>query len=241
MQRTLVVALLAAVRFASAQDQPAPPPRVGPGSSPLVILLGTDVTWTPTTGDFRNYLAGGWGLGAHVVQGLTSNMVLAIRGAFRVTDNGSRTVRYPVARPGTNPVLVATTTQNNVTSGSLGVQFTAPTGRVRPYLFGAAGFAFFHTTSELTNADSASRLAKRDFRDGGFGTEVGGGLLIALRGGTVPVILDVGVHSERSDNINLYTEKSVTYTGPAYPPAITTIQTAINAVAYRVGLSLGFR
>lgn len=211
------------------------------GRPPPSILAGAALEWAPNAGGLKEYVGPGWGADAHIAIGLTTNMLLAIRGEFGVTEYPARTVVRSVPQPGGSPVRVATRTDNSVTSGTVGLQITAPSGRVRPFAFATVGFAFLDTKSLLTNADSASPLAQREFRDGGFGAEAGGGIMIRLGSVNTPVLLDLSWVSTSADNVNLYTEKSITFVGSGFAPSISPVQGSWKAATYRLGVTFEFR
>jgi hypothetical protein len=133
------------------------------------------------------------------------------------------------------------TTTNTIAYGSLGPQLMLPVGRVRPYVNASIGFAYFSTSSELEGTNNSEPFAEStNFDDLTFAWGSGGGLLIALRGGRTPILLDLGARYHANGEAEYLTEGDIE-DNPDGTISFTPTRSETNLITYRIGVMIGVR
>lgn len=237
--------LVAALLLASSLNaqivtrRPDPTPHTGPWST----FAGGALTIAQPQGAFKDYVSGAIGANGHIVHALDPEGVIALRAELGFLVYGHATRRQPLGGGALGLVTVDVTTSNNILTGGVGLQLLAPTGSVRPYVAGTAGFSYFFTNSSVEGQNNTEPFASSEnFSDGGFTTVWGGGLYIPLKlASKRPVSLDLGVHTHANSDIQYLTKDGIKVTSTSAPPVITPVRSSANFVSFRIGVLVGVR
>lgn len=171
---------------------------LGPRRSP--VLVGGSLTYAVPQGDFRQNVKQGFGgdVGAHYK--VDRRGIFSVGGELGFLSYGRETNRVPLSSTIGGRILVDLTTSNNIFWMGLGPQLTAPSGPIRPYVNGTAGFAVFWTESSVDGEFDNEEFAKtNNYNDATFAWTGGAGFLIpvgTLRQGAI----DLGVRYHGNGN-----------------------------------------
>jgi hypothetical protein len=185
-------------------------------------------------GQFANYVDMGWGAGGYLLYQPRSSP-LGVRFGMTYLVYGSQTHRYPLI-PG---VAVDVTTRNQIAQLSIGPQITLGQGVVRPYGFGAIGGSFFWTSSEVEGSDPSNQpfASTTNYRDDTFSGEIGGGALVRLRAGRVPIFLDAGLRYLNNGRVTYVTKEGVTISGNQL--LVDPVDSKADLLVYHLGVTIG--
>jgi hypothetical protein len=152
--------------------------------------LGLSGTMVSPTGEFRQFVEWGGGVGMYFVPGLDAHGTVGIRvdGSAQWYGHESYDVWLGPRVPNG---YARVTTSNMIFTVGAGPQITLGSGRARPYGFGTAGFSYFATISSVGNTEYEYD-SNTNFDDMRFALTAGGGLLVQLNRGHRPVWLDLG-------------------------------------------------
>jgi hypothetical protein len=178
----------------------------------------------------------GWGGGGYLLYHPRGGP-LGIRFGATYLIYGSQTHRYPLV-PG---IAVDVTTRNQIAQFSLGPQVTVGRGVVRPYGFGAIGGSFFWTNSSVEGSDQNNQpfASTTNYHDGTFSSEIGGGVLVRLSAGRVPVLLDAGLRYLNNGRVTYVTKERVTISGNQL--LVDPVDSEANLLVYHLGVAIGLR
>jgi hypothetical protein len=156
---------------------------------------------------------------------------------------GSKTYRQPLGGGALGLIAVDVTTSNNIVNSGLGLQLTSPSGPIRPYAIGSIGVSYFFTESRVkgTSNTQQSFASTKNFDDGAFVAQYGGGVYIPLRRGAKPISLDLGAQYHNNGDMQYLTRNSITVTSSNTPPTITPVRSSANFVTFRLGVTFGVR
>jgi hypothetical protein len=205
--------------------------------------VGGDLVIAVPQGEFKNYVSGAFGGAGHFLQSLDDQGIVAFRAELGLLVYGQRTARQPLGGGGLGLINVDVTTSNNIMFGGVGLQFTAPTDVIKPYVTGSVGFSYFFTQSSVagSNSQDAPFASSQNFSDNGFTTMYGGGLLIPFKNGKHPIALDIGAQFHNNPDIQYLTRNSIIFNGTNNPPTIVVVRSQANFVSYRIGVTVGLR
>lgn len=209
-------------------------PPVTRNAGGLALTLGVPV------GEFHDFVKFGGGVGGYYMRTFdrAGTIGLRIDGMFIVY--GSETVRRPLSQT-IQRVTVDVTTTNAFASLGVGPQWTPATGRVRPYLYGTAGFSYFATESSVRgDADFSPFVSSTNFDDVTFALAGGGGLAIRLSSGRTPVSLDLSAAMLRHGETRYLREGSIEEL-PDGSIVISPIQSHTSMALFKIGVAFGFR
>ena len=188
------------------------------------------------SGMFSNYVQAGFGFGGHFLYRPDPEGVFGIRAGGMFMIYGSQTHRYPLV-PG---IAVDVTTQNQIVGMTLGPQFTFGHGGVQAYGYGGIGFSYFATRSSVEGSGNQSPFASTtNYDDFTFAGEGGGGLLINLSRGRVPIALDLGARYLNNGRVTYVTEGGISFNGTT--PDVNPIDSEANLIVYHLGVVIGLR
>ena len=240
--RPLAFAVTAAVAglpsLARAQSGQPPPPSRAPR-----IFGGGELIYAQPRGDFGDYVSRGWGGAGHVLFAADRRGILALRLEGGLLNYGNERKRGCISDAFGCRILVDVTTSNNIVFGGIGPQLLAPTGRLRPYLNGLAGFSYLYTQSSLESAnsgDGSAILSTTNFHDAVLAASAGGGIYIPLTLSRVRFSVDVGVSHRWSGKTRYLREGSITDL-PDGSIEYTPIESRTDMLMYHVGVSFGAR
>lgn len=170
----------------------------GPRHSP--VLAGVAFTYAVPQSDFRQNVKQGFGADANVHYKLDRQGIVSLGGELGFLGYGRETKRVPLSSTIGGRILVDVTTSNNVFWMGLGPQLTAPSGPIRPYVNGTAGFAVFWTESSVKgDYDNETFASTNNYNDATFAWTAGGGFLIPV-GTSKQGAIDFGVRWNGNGN-----------------------------------------
>lgn len=170
----------------------------GPRHSP--VLVGGSFTYAVPQQEFRQNVKQGFGgdVGAHFK--LDRRGILGLGTELGFLSYGRETKRVPLSSTIGGRVNVDLTTSNNIFWLGVGPQLTAPSGPVRPYVNGTAGFAVFWTESSVKGSyDEESFASTNNYDDATFAWTGGAGILIPV-GTSREGAIDFGVRYHGNGN-----------------------------------------
>jgi hypothetical protein len=200
--------------------------------------IGITGTLARPVGEFRQFVSWGGGLGLYGLinfdrgrhVGLRIDGTVVIYGHERFTTPLSSTVRR---------VLVDVTTSNNILRLGAGPQITLGSGAVRPYIYGTAGFSYFHTVSSVGGSSDFYEFASTtNFDDFTPSLTGGGGLLLRLSRGRHPVSLDLSAETIYNGEAE-YLRRGGIVENRDGSITLLPIRSEANLVTVRVGISVG--
>lgn len=170
----------------------------GPRRSPAIV--GLSLTYGVPQKEFRQNVRQGFGLDITGHYKLDQQGIFSIGGEAGFLGYGRETKRVPLSSTIGGRITVDLTTSNNIFWMGLGPQVTAPSGPVRPYVNGTAGFAVFWTESSVQGRFDDEDFAKTtNYDDVTFAWTGGAGLLIPF-GASQQGGLDIGVRYHGNGN-----------------------------------------
>ncbi len=189
-------ATLSAQVFSVDRDEQRAP--TGPRRSP--ITAGGAFTYGVPQGDFRLNVERGFGGDGNIHYKLDRAGVFGIGAEAGFLTYGRETQRVPLSSTIGGRINVDLTTSNNIFWMGVGPQLTAPSGPIRPYVNGTAGFAVFWTQSSVSGRfDDEEFASTNNYDDATFAWTGGGGILIPV-GTTKQGAIDIGVRYHGNGN-----------------------------------------
>lgn len=171
---------------------------VGPRRSP--VLAGIAFSYGVPQSDFRDNVKQGFGLDGNVHYKLDRQGIFGLGAEMGFLGYGRETKRVPLSSTIGGRITVDVTTSNNIFWLGLGPQITAPSGPIRPYVNGTAGFAVFWTESSVKGRFDDEDFAKTtNYDDVTFAWTGGAGLLIPV-GTSKQGAIDFGVRYHGNGN-----------------------------------------
>jgi hypothetical protein len=228
---TTAIAVLAAAPASAQFEEPRqPPPAVYFGGQPLLAL---------TVGEFSDYVTAGGGLDVYVVYPVRPASPFALRADGGFIVYGSETLPVCFSTTVGCRVQLDVTTTNSIAFLNAGPQLMVPTGRLRPYVNGAVGLAYFGTTSSVRGDDSSQTFASTsNFDDLTLALSAGGGVQVALGSGRTPVLLDIGARYHGNGSVEYLREGDITDNEDG-SIALTPRRSQANLVSFQVGVTVG--
>ena len=190
--------------------------------------------------EFRTFVDNGWGLGGNMLVKLDPAGVLALRVDANWINYGNERTRVPLSPTTGSLITVDLNTTHNIFMGGVGLQLQAPSGPIRPYVGGTAGFATFwtQTTVEGTDNDDQPFAQSTNQRDNTFAWSGVGGLAVPLsRGGNV--LLDLGVTYQANGEAT-YLPPGIIRDADDQPVTRDPVRSKTDMLLYKVGVRIGF-
>lgn len=186
-------------------------------------------------GRFADYVNVGVGAGGYILLQPVRRLPLGLRLGAMYLVYGSQTRQYPLV-PG---IVVDVTTENQIVQLALGPQLTIGRGMVRAYGFGAIGGSSFFTTSGVEGSDQGGQpfASTTNHNDGTFSSEVGAGVMIRVRGGRMPIVLDLGARYLDNGRVTYVTKERVSVVGNQL--VVNPVDSEANLVIYHLGVTVG--
>jgi len=212
-----------------AAAQEAAPPRGHVGGELLVA--------TPT-GEFAENVGTGFGLGFFGRYALDEAGIVSLRGDFGFMNYGRETIRICVTQP--CRVTGDLTTSNNIAFGGVGPELGVAGGPIWMYVNGAAGFAYFGTTSQVEGSNNSGDpfASSTNFDDLTFAWLAGGGVQFRASSGRHPVSIDVGGRYHFNGEAEYLRKGDITDL-PDGTVVINPRRSETNLWTFRVGVSVG--
>ena len=151
---------------------------------------------------------------------------------------GRETQRVPLSGTIGGRINVDLTTSNNIVWMGVGPQLTAPSGPIRPYVNGTAGFSYFVTESSVEGTYDDEAFAKtNNYDDATFAWTGGGGVLIPV-GTTRMGAIDIGVRYHGNGSVR-YLRKGDIVDLPNGGLQLNVNESKTPLISYRVGFKWG--
>ena len=218
-------------------------PAASTDESPPRVNAGGSLVFAAPQAEFKDYVHGAFGVNGNLGIGLDPQGIVQLRMEVGYLVYGSKTYRQSLGGGALGLIAVDVTTSNNIAHGGLGLQLTAPSGPIRPYGTASVGFSYFFTESQVEGTSNTQEpfASTKNFGDGAFAAQYGGGVYIPLRRGAKPISLDLGAQYHKNGDMEYLTKNSITVTSPTQPPTITPVRSSANFVSFRLGLTFGVR
>jgi hypothetical protein len=195
-------------------------------------------------GAFNRYVNEGYGVTAHGLYRVDRAGAFALRVDGEFLNYGRETLRIPLnTGPGGGRVQLDLTTTNNIVWLGVGPQLMAPSGPVRPYVNGTAGFSYFATTSSVKGRNNAESFAEdTNFGDAQFSWGGGAGVLVPLaRNHRSLVFLDLGAqYHDNGRNVRYLREGGIRDL-PNGGVQYDVIRSRADLITWHAGVSIGAR
>ena len=196
MRASLLLALvLASSQAADAQilmAQPDPRSSRGP--------WGFDIAaqYAQTVHGFADNVRDAWGVNSSLSHHFSAIPAIGLRADVSFLNYGNERQDVPLSST-INRVFVEMNTSNNIVVFSGGPELAVPSGPVRPYVHGFAGYSYFFTQSSVGDDDGGGSFASStNYDDGGFAAGGGGGLRIPFTTRRTAVSIDGGARFTRN-------------------------------------------
>lgn len=192
-------------------------------------------------GEFGDYIDRGYGGLAAMTVPLRPESPLGLRVEGGVVNYGRE--RHEVCLSPTIGcrVRVDLITSNDIFFAAAGPQLAVPAGPLRPYLYGAAGLAYFGTTSSVRGlADHDHFAHTTNFDDLTFSWGGGAGARVALTAGEIPVLLNLGVRYHDNGSVEYLREGDITDL-PDGSIAISPQRSRADLLTVQLGATIGIR
>ncbi|HET9982944.1 MAG TPA: hypothetical protein VFQ38_05140 [Longimicrobiales bacterium] len=209
---------------------------------PARHFAGAAVIVAQPVGAFADNVDVGFGLGGHLLVGAARGGALALRLDAGVVNYGRTTKEVCFSSTVGCRVKLDLTTMNNIAYGQIGPQVMVPTGRVRPYANAGIGVSYFGTESSVkgTSGGQDDFARTTNFDDATFAWGAGGGLVIPVSFGRVPVSIDLGARYHGNGKVEYLREDGIT-DNPDGSISIHPTRSNADLVTYQVGVSIGLR
>ena len=123
-------------------------------------------------------------------------------------------------------------TRYYISSLRAGPQLQFGPSRVRVYLFGTAGLAYFATRTDVDGDDCA--CGETNFDDTALSLAAGGGLRLALSSGRRPISLVLGGSYVHNGQVDYLRKGDITFTSQGY--SVSPVRGDVDFVTLEVGL-----
>jgi opacity protein-like surface antigen len=202
---------------------------------------GAAFEYAQPIGDFRQNVRQGFGGAGHFVLGLDSQSIIGIRVDAGFINYGNDTHYVPFSSS-VRRIIVREETSNNIFVASIGPQLTLPIGRVRPYVNGGIGVAYFYTQTSLDTDDDTQQIAQTtNYSDNSLTYTGGAGFNIPLTSGSSPISLDVGARYNSIASARYLTKGDIMDDpNSQFGIIITPHETPADFIAYHLGVSFRF-
>ena len=235
-----ILLTVSALAIAAAAAAPAGAQFTAPPSdtAPRAVGGGGSLVYAQPLGAFKDNVNGGGGASGHLLVRVGESGALALRldGGFLVYGHERLRARNPIS----GRVTFDVTTTNNIVTAGVGPQLMVPTGRLRPYVHGSVGLAYFFTESSLSGADNNEQFARTtNLSDGNFAYTGGGGLYIALGSSRHPISLDLSAQYHNNGRARYLTEDGIV-DNPDGSATLFPIRSEADFMTYHLGVAVGF-
>lgn len=149
-------------------------------------------------GEFGEHVELGGGVGTGVVLFLDPERRVGVRAEAGYIVYGLDTERRRLSL--TIPLVeLDVRTTNEILSAGVGPQIYLGTGNLRPFVYGAVGFAYFATTTTIEPEGSDIEIASTtNFDDFRLSLSAGGGIAAVIREGENPLSLSLSASYQRN-------------------------------------------
>jgi hypothetical protein len=206
---------------------------------PARLFAGIDGELAVPQDEFARYVGNGGGVGGHFLVQLDDAGIFGLRADAGFVIYGHETKRVPFSSTVGGRVNVDVSTSNNIVFFGVGPQLMMPNGKLRPYLTGSVGLAYFYTRSSVDGVDGGTIAETKNFSDATFAWTGAAGLYIPVKRGLRPISIDVGARYHGNGNASYLREGSI-HDNPDNTITITPLHSQTHLLAYHVGVTFGF-
>jgi len=204
-----------------------------------VVYLGANFVAAEAMGEFSNYVNDGYGGELWVRKPVDESGWISLRADFGFVVYGYQSDPACMAAPVGCQIQMDLNTSNNIIYGGIGPEFSIPGQVARPYVNGTLGFSYLFTTSSLEEGWGGDDFGHTNhLGDGVLSTKVGGGVEFQVKGGRVPLYIDLGVKYHHNGVAEFLTKGDIVnhHDGSItiYPNRDET-----NILTYRIGMTIG--
>jgi hypothetical protein len=217
--------------------------EIGPRRSP--VFGGASIVYGRPSGAFADYVEQGFGVDGFGRWKVDRRGVFSLGLEGGWLQYGRETKRVPLSST-IGRVEVDVTTSNNIIFLGAGPQLMAPSGALRPYINGSAGFSYLFTESSVDGDDrdygygnDGSFAKSTNYSDFVFATTGGAGVYIPF-GAQRRAGLDIGVRYHNSGRGKYLKEGSIV-DRPGTTPLIFPIESETHLLSWRIGFVTGLR
>jgi hypothetical protein len=145
-------------------------------------------------GEFRQYVGLAYGVGGNALFRLDDRGIFSLRADLGWLGYGRESKRVPLSPTVGGRVMVDVETTNQILLFTVGPQFAAPSGFLRPYVGASGGLTHFFTTSGVNGASDEWDFARTEnFHSTKLSWIGNAGAYVPLRIRRLPIMLDLGV------------------------------------------------
>lgn len=168
---------------------------------------GGHLTYAEPRAEIAEVVERGFGIQGFGVLFLDPQGYVGLRVDGGFLNYGNEKVRVPLSNT-VRRVLVDVNTSNNIAMLDIGLEFSAPAGPLRPYVFANVGFGYFFTESSVSGSNTSDEPFARtlNFDDTTTGATFGGGLRIPVAG---QISVDLGAEYRRYTQARYLTEGDI--------------------------------
>ncbi len=204
-----------------------------------VVYLGANFVAANAVGNFSQYVNDGYGGEFWVRKPLDDSGWVSLRADLGFVVYGYQSDPVCMAAPIGCQIQVDLTTTNNIVYGGIGPEFAIPSQVARPYVNGALGFSYLFTTSSLEEEFGGDDFGDtKHLGDGVVSAKVGGGVEFQVKGGRVPLYIDMGVRYHHNGVAQFLTKGDIVNHANGditiYPN-----RDEANILTYRIGMTIG--
>jgi opacity protein-like surface antigen len=235
--RILLSALVIAPALASSASaqtvEGLPQPRPSRAAAGLSFVVAQPI------GQFRDNVSSAFGGEGHVVLRRSEKSVLGLRLEGGFLNYGHEHKRVPLSSTIGDRIQVDLNTNNNIALFGAGPQLMVPSGPIRPYVHGTAGFAYFFTESHVDGSDDTFAFAQTtNHDDAAFAYGGGAGVIIPLPVRRTLVSIDLGARYLNSGTVSYLKEGGIRDNSDG-SITLSPSETKASMITYRVGVSVG--
>lgn len=238
MKRAVLSMAVAALAAASS---PAGAQMVEAPLKPVVVHGGLHLVGALPTGEFKDYIDGGIGVGFDVVWPVQREHWFALRADVGWVVYGSESKEVCFGGGVGCRVRLDLTTTNSILYVNAGPQLMMQRGPIRPYINAAGGFSYFSTTSSVKGNNNGEDFASdTNFDDVTMAWTAGGGVLIPVSSGRTPIAINLGAQYHANGSVEYLKEGDIKDNSDgsiSFDPT----RSEANFVALRLGVSIGIR
>ena len=223
----LLAALAAAPTIAAAQRD----------DRPSHFFAGGALGVAQPAGDFADHIETGFGIAGHALYRPDTDGIFGLRLEGGYVNYGRESRAVPLSPTVGGRISVDLNTTNDILFLGIGPQLGMPSGRLRPYVNGTVGMAYFVTGSSLRgDRDNDTFASTTNYDDAALSWGGGAGSYLALRTGRLPIALDLGVRYQRTGSVSYLAEGGIV-DRPDGTIAFSPIRTETELLTFQIGVT----
>jgi hypothetical protein len=237
--RTSVVGLALAALLVLPQASTAQWSRSGSGPRQPRFYFGGAALMGQPDGEFRDNVPRSWGGSGNMLVRADGRGIVGLRvdGGFMVYGHESK--RVPFSETVGDRVHVNVSTDNNIAYFGVGPQLMMPNGKLRPYIAGTVGVAYFFTMSSVDGRNGSDHsITDTNYDDANLAYSGIGGVYVPLHRGASPVSLDLSVQYH-NNGVASYLRKGSISDNADGSISFTPLRSQADVVSFHVGAVVG--